>query len=129
MALKPREVNVVLDVAADYHGDPIWAVQGESNSQVLQITLQQEGAVLDVADTTVTFKYRTPDGNVSREVLGTSTYVKAAEAPGSITVVTPAEAFLLPGEVHCEIIVQDSINKITVKTPTFKLFVLESIMD
>ena len=129
MSLKPREMTVVLDVAADYQGNPIWAVQGEVNSQVLQITLQQEGTVLDVSGTTVTFKYRTPDGNVSREVLGTSTHIKAAGAPGSITVITPAEAFLLPGEVHCEIIVQDSTNKITVKTPTFKLFVLESIMD
>lgn len=122
MALKHRVETVSLDTAKDYTGAPIWAVQGESNSLVLDMAVKCKGESVDFSDTTTTVQYRRADG------FKDSIVVDPADVfGGSVELLVPNEVFENAGEVSFDVTISDNTNNITVKTPTFKLFILESI--
>ena len=119
MSLERRREVITIDVAEDYNESPIWAVQGEHNSLELDIRVLQKGKLIDLSNTKFIFKARRTDGYVERVEL----------VDGSSTVIIPDTLFLRDGEVTCDVTIQDVTNRITVKTPMFKMHVLASIMD
>lgn len=119
MSLERRREIVKIDVAEDYNEAPIWAVQGEYNSLELDIKVYQKGKLIDLTNTKFIFKARRTDGYVERVEL----------TNGSSLVVIPETLFHRDGEVMCDITIHDIENRITVKTPIFKMHVLASIMD
>lgn len=122
MSLKHRVETVLLDTTRDYTGAPIWAVQGESNSLVLDMAVKCKGESVDFSDTLVTVQYRRADG------LKDGILVDPADVfGGSVEFLVPDEVFENAGEVAFDVTITDTTNHITLKTPTFKLFVLESI--
>lgn len=122
MALKARVEVVSLDTARDYTGAPIWAVQGERQSLVLQLDVTCQGEAIDYADTHVVLKYRRADGYSDTILLNES-----SESLETLIALLPACVFTNAGEVVMDVTIMDNVNNITIKTPTFKLFVLESI--
>lgn len=119
MSLERRREVINIDVAEDYNEAPIWAVQGEYNSLELDIRVSQKGKLIDLTDTQFIFKARRSDGYVERVEL----------RDGSSIVVIPETLFWRDGEVTCDVTIHDVGNRITVKTPMFKMHVLASIMD
>lgn len=119
MSLERRREIINIDVAEDYNEAPIWAVQGEHNSLELDIRVSQKGKLIDLKDTKFIFKARRTDGYIERVEL----------TDGSSVVVIPETLFYRDGEVACDITIHDIPNKITVKTPIFKMHVLASILD
>lgn len=119
MSLERRREIINIDVAEDYNEAPIWAVQGEHNSLELDIRVSQKGKLIDLTDTKFVFKARRTDGYIERVEL----------TDGSSIVVIPETLFHRDGEVSCDITIHDIPNKITVKTPIFKMHVLASILD
>lgn len=119
MALERRREVINIDVAEDYSEAPIWAVQGEHNSLELDIRVTQKGKPIDLTDTKFIFKARRTDGYIERVEL----------TDGSSVVVIPESLFWRDGEVSCDVTIHDIPNRMTVKTPIFKMHVLASIMD
>lgn len=127
MALRARREQVNIDVSNDYAGEQIWAVQGEVNSLILDMRISQGGIPINFADTDITFRYRRADGLIGKLVLGEDDGIILQEKDGHIEVLLPADTFKVGGNVDCEFIITDELNSITVKTPIFKLFVIEAI--
>lgn len=127
MALRARREPVDIDVSNDYAGEQIWAVQGEVNSLILDMCISQGGLPINFADTDITFRYRRADGLIGKLVLGEDDGITLQEKDGHIEVLLPADTFKVGGTVDCEFIITDELNSITVKTPIFKLFVIEAI--
>ena len=127
MALRARREQVNIDVSNDYAGEQIWAVQGEVNSLILDMRISQGGIPINFADTDITFRYRRADGLIGGLVLGEDDGITLQEKDGHIEVLVPADTFKVGGNVVCVFILTDELNSITVKTPIFKLFVIEAI--
>lgn len=130
MGLSPRVEKVNIDIGNDFTGEAIWAVQGELNALLLDVTVLQMGKSLDLEGTEVTFRTRTPDGFMNDQVLGAvDSGVTAGENIGQVTVTPSPQVFEREGVVDCELIVRDPAAKIVVKTPVFQLHVLGSINE
>lgn len=127
MALKYILQDVDIDVAANYEGEPVWAVQNSSGAVGLNVQLNQLGTAIDLSGVDILFRYRTTKGYVGEEVIDEnhSSVLGIDRVRGSVRMILPNKALVEHGFVECEFKLSDMV--LTIKTPIFRVYVHESI--
>lgn len=126
MALNRRVEPVALDVSNDYTGGVIWGVRGERNSLELDIELSQAGSLIDLTGTATTFRYLTSQGYKGENCMGTDNCFKT-EQLGHLRVLVSQNVFVESGISQCAVEIFDPVAGILVKTPPFRVHVLDSL--
>lgn len=130
MALRPIEQDFVLDIANEPKDIKIWATQSCKRAFKLKTTIVEEGIPLELSDVDITFRVRLPHGEVLTTVLDESSDKVVIDRDYGIIELIPDDVlFERNGQVHCEFELEDTAGGVLIKTPTFVIFVLESIQE
>ena len=120
--MQPKEFNILLDIKKQYKGDRFEVVQGDTNSNVLNITLVDGINPYNLTGTNVEIVFSKADGTTVQQT--DNAIIDAVQ--GKIRCILKTNTIATPGKVLAEVRVLEGDNLLT--SARFEFYVRKSLM-